>query len=204
MTKAPEAGIIGGFAGKIPARGDFVHGGLPRDFVEPWYDWLERALAGSRAMMGEAWLDAFLEAPVWRFVLPPDLCGPRAAMGLMLPSVDKVGRYFPLTFAALSPASFPVTDAASDDIAPIPPVWTDWLDQAEDLGRRALDEDLAPDTLMPSRTPLPITADRQTAALWWTEGGPRVAATRFTLTAHPDPACYARMLGHHRPSEAAS
>ena len=53
--------------------------------------------------MGEAWLPAFLEAPVWRFTLPPGMCGAQAVLGLMLPSVDRAGRYFPLTFAALSP-----------------------------------------------------------------------------------------------------
>ena len=61
-------------------------------------------MAGSRRQMGEDWLPAFLEAPVWRFVLPSGLCGERAALGLMLPSVDRAGRYFPLTFAALFPA----------------------------------------------------------------------------------------------------
>ena len=102
MPDSVAAAIIRGFAGKIPARGDFVHGGLPRDFTDPWHDWQSTVIAGSRALMGEAWLDAFLEAPVWRFVLPPRLCGVRAAIGLIMPSVDKVGRYFPLTFAALS------------------------------------------------------------------------------------------------------
>ena len=58
-------------------------------------------MAGSRTAMGDDWLPAFLESPVWRFALPRGLCGERAALGLMLPSVDRAGRYFPLTFAAL-------------------------------------------------------------------------------------------------------
>ena len=52
--------------------------------------------------MGDVWLEAFLEAPVWRFVLPPGLCGARAAIGLIMPSVDKVGRYFPLTLGGVA------------------------------------------------------------------------------------------------------
>ena len=90
-----------GFYGKLPARGDFVRVGLPRDFIDPWDDWLQAVIAGSRSLMGDAWLPAFLEAPVWRFALPPGMCGGQAALGLMLPSVDQAGRYFPLTFAAL-------------------------------------------------------------------------------------------------------
>ncbi len=101
---SPPGGMAVGFYGKLPARGDFVRAGLPRDFTDRWDDWLQSVIAGSRALMGEAWLPAFLEAPVWRFALPPGMCGERAALGLMLPSVDKAGRYFPLTFAALPAA----------------------------------------------------------------------------------------------------
>jgi type VI secretion system protein ImpM len=120
-----------------------VHAGLPRDFTDPWHDWQSMVVAGSRTMMGDAWLDAFLEAPVWRFVLPPGMCGPRAVVGLIMPSVDKVGRYFPLTFAALSNAGTPNAEE-----------WSGWLDTAEDLGRLALDEDAPPDRLMPPPAPL--------------------------------------------------
>ena len=108
MPGPVEPEILRGFTGKIPVRGDFVHAGLPRDFADRWHDWQSRAvIAGSRTLMGDAWLDAFLEAPVWRFVLPPGICGARAAVGLIMPSVDKVGRYFPLTFVALPDAGTP-------------------------------------------------------------------------------------------------
>ena len=91
-----------GFYGKLPARGDFVARGLPRDFTRPLDAWLSEAVAGSREVLGqERWLAAYLVAPVWRFSLPPGACGPAAAVGLLLPSVDRTGRYFPLCFAAL-------------------------------------------------------------------------------------------------------
>ena len=61
------SGVVAGFYGKLPARGDFVRVGLPRDFTEPWDGWLQSVIAGSRSLMGDAWLPAFLEAPVWRF-----------------------------------------------------------------------------------------------------------------------------------------
>jgi type VI secretion system protein ImpM len=192
MPGAVDDGVILGFSGKVPARGDFVHGGLPRDFVDPWHDWQSLVIAGSRTMMGSAWLDAFLEAPVWRFVIPSGLCGPRSAVGLIMPSVDKVGRYFPLTFAALSGSGTP--DAEE---------WSDWLDAVEDLGRAALDEDAPPERLMPPPSPLSPAFGNETATLWWTDGGPRVEASRLTLPSLPDAARFASMLGFLAPTESA-
>ena len=121
-----------GFYGKLPARGDFVRAGLPRDFTDRWDEWLQSVLAGSRALMGEAWLPAFLEAPVWRFALPAGMCGERAVLGLMLPSVDRAGRYFPLTFAALHGG---LAETAEGDA---------WLDRCEAVGRDALEQDTPP------------------------------------------------------------
>lgn len=192
MPGAVEPEIPRGFDGKIPARGDFVHAGLPRDFTDPWHDWQSRVIAGSRALMGEAWLEAFLEAPVWRFILPPGLCGPRSAVGLIMPSVDKVGRYFPLTLAALPGAG--VADANE---------WSGWLDTVEDLGRLALEQDAPPERLMPPPPPSAASVSGVATGLWWTDGGPRVNASRLSLPFLPDPACFATMLGHLSPSESA-
>ncbi len=104
---SPAAGVLPraaiGFYGKLPARGDFVQAGLPRSFTDPWDRWLQRVLAASQAMLGDRWLPAWLEAPVWRFALMPGVCGPDPALGLWLPSVDRVGRHFPLTLAAVMP-----------------------------------------------------------------------------------------------------
>lgn len=182
-----------GFSGKLPARGDFVQAGLPRDFVDPWHDWQSMVIAGSRVIMGDTWLDAFLEAPVWRFILSSGLCGPRAVAGLLMPSVDKVGRYFPLTFAALSETG-----------TPDPEAWESWLDAVETLGRCALDEDAPPERLTPPPTPAARGGASGTISLWWTEGGPRVEPTRLTLAILPDAVRFASMLGHPEPTERAS
>ena len=61
--------VIAGFYGKLPARGDFVRGALPRDFTDRWDAWLAPAIAGSRQSDGRGLAAAFLEAPVWRFAL---------------------------------------------------------------------------------------------------------------------------------------
>jgi type VI secretion system protein ImpM len=179
------SGLVVGFFGKLPARGDFVRVGLPRDFTDRWDAWLQSVLAGSRTLMGEAWLPAFLEAPVWRFVLPPALCGEQAVLGLMLPSVDKAGRYFPLTFAALLPGAM------------LPGRAEAWLDACEAAGRMALEQDTAPQEIlsMLGEPELQDGAPRVVHTVWWSDGSERVKAARMTLHALPDAATFAAMLG---------
>lgn len=183
--------IIAGFYGKLPARGDFVRSALPRDFTDPWDAWLQAVIAGSRALMGEDWLPAFLEAPVWRFALPAGLCGARAALGLMLPSVDRAGRYFPLTFAAL----VGLGSTAAED-----PAGAAWLDRCEAAGFAALEQNASPEQidLMLGSPQLPCAAGLS-QSLWWTVGGPRVSSMRLAFEEMPDTATYATMLGSLRP-----
>ncbi|MCQ8103576.1 type VI secretion system-associated protein TagF [Methylomonas sp. SURF-2] len=89
-----------GFYGKLPSHGDFLSRRLPRQFIEPWDQWLQGGIAASREQLNAAWLDTFLFSPIWQFGLAPGLCGEDAWAGVLMPSVDKVGRYFPLTLAA--------------------------------------------------------------------------------------------------------
>jgi type VI secretion system protein ImpM len=183
---------VAGFYGKLPARGDFVRAALPRDFTDPWDNWLAGVMAASRASMGDDWLPAFLESPVWRFALPPGLCGERAALGLMLPSVDRAGRYFPLTFAALFANRPPEADSPDAEA---------WLDRCEAAGRAALEEDAEPDRLadMMGRPEAAACTDTMGSlamrSLWWSGGSPRVPASRLSLPGLPDAGTYATMLG---------
>ena len=97
-----------GWYGKLPALGDFARRRLPPGFIEPWDEWLRQGLAASRAALGQDWLAHYLGASVWRFVLLPGIIGPDAWAGVLLPSVDRVGRYFPLTVCAGLPAAAPL------------------------------------------------------------------------------------------------
>ena len=99
MPGEPLGAAKAGFYGKLPARGDFVSRRLPRSFVEPWDAWLQQGFASSRDHLGDGWLEAYLTSPIWRFVLAPGVCGPAGVAGVVMPSVDSVGRYFPLTIA---------------------------------------------------------------------------------------------------------
>jgi type VI secretion system protein ImpM len=88
-----------GYYGKIPATGDFIKYNLPRAFIEPWDDWLQTVLTFGRESMGAQWLEAYLTSPIYRFVLTPGICGESGWKGVVMPSVDRVGRYFPMTIS---------------------------------------------------------------------------------------------------------
>ncbi len=85
-----------GFYGKLPAHGDFVSRQLDKPMIDCWDHWLQSGMASSRVQLGSQWLECYLSAPIWRFGLATGLCGP-ARLGVMMPSIDRVGRYFPLT-----------------------------------------------------------------------------------------------------------
>jgi len=98
-----HASFAAGWYGKIPIAGDFIARRLPSSFSEAWGSWLQRAIAGSRERLGARWRDAFLSMPIWRFVLSPGMLTANAWAGIMAPSVDSIGRYFPLAMASALP-----------------------------------------------------------------------------------------------------
>jgi type VI secretion system protein ImpM len=120
-----------GFLGKIASYPDFIEYGVSTSFRERWSRWLDNGVAESRVQLGEAWLDVYIISPVWRFALAPGTCGDDARVGLMMPSVDSVGRYFPLTITLSIPSAFNLPFAL--DTA------GDWLRAAEFIARESLD-----------------------------------------------------------------
>lgn len=101
-----------GFFGKLPSHGDFVRRRVADDFVTGWDSWLQQCLAQSRETLGESWLDTYLTSPVWRFALAPTVCGAAAVAGILVPSVDRVGRYFPLTLVWPTPPNLSTLEIA--------------------------------------------------------------------------------------------
>jgi type VI secretion system protein ImpM len=194
-------GAAVGFCGKLPARGDFVAVGLPRQFVEKWHDWMQCMLTASREALGEAWLTAWNVAPVWRFALSAGICGTNAVLGLWMPSVDRVGRQFPLTFAAL---------ALNVNIAALIRDGAGFLAVAEAAGLDCLAADLEPAEIAArligdyrgvSAAP-GIAPEFQPCegAMWWTEMGAFAGTGAVTLATPtlPDESVFLRML---RPGE---
>ncbi|MQX35935.1 type VI secretion system-associated protein TagF [Roseospira navarrensis] len=122
-----------GFHGKLPAHGDFVRRGLDHQVAEAWDTWLGRLMSALRDDLGEeTWLETYLTGPVWRFALGAGISG-RAQTGVVVPSVDRVGRYFPLMLAA------PVDDLPS--LAAVLRDGRPLLDALEDLALAVLEAD---------------------------------------------------------------
>lgn len=168
-----------GYYGKVPVAGDFVSHGLPRAIENTLDDWLRRAIRDSQTRLGRDWLDAFLVAPVWRFALAPGLVGRLPVAGVMMPSVDRVGRYFPLMIAAARP------DATGDILA----LSADrqFYDAAEALVLSRLDPATPLHALTEALAHLPIgplpriatDPDDKAAALWWI--GPEATQSHVTI-----------------------
>jgi type VI secretion system protein ImpM len=138
QSEAAGASRVAGWYGKMPCLGDFAGRRLAAEFTDPWDTWLQRSIAESRQQMGNAWLDAFLTSPMWRFALAPGLCGGDPYIGLLVPSVDKVGRYFPLTFALALDARDSLTRAMRAE---------SWFAGLESVALAALSADFSIDAL---------------------------------------------------------
>jgi type VI secretion system protein ImpM len=128
-THASDTGIHG----KLPSHGDFITRRLSRDFVDVWDDWLQRAISTSKSELGEHWLNTYLTSPIWSFTLGAGICGDAAWAGVLMPSVDRVGRYFPLTLAVPLPAAMSPCDVLMNG--------TQWFEQARALALSSLEED---------------------------------------------------------------
>lgn len=89
-----------GFFGKLPGVGDFVQRRLPMEFVAVWDRHWQEAVSATHTLLGDQWKPIYLNSPLWRFVLPAGVCTEAAWAGLLGPSVDRVGRCFPMVLAA--------------------------------------------------------------------------------------------------------
>lgn len=114
-----------GFFGKIPLTGDFIHRRMSSVFMNRWDEWLKVNILHSQNQLGEQWLPLYSQSPMWRFCIAPGVIDDKAYLGIMIPSVDSVGRYFPLTVAqAVEPKAiaFMLSDTANQ-----------WFQNIEDL-----------------------------------------------------------------------
>jgi type VI secretion system protein ImpM len=124
-----------GLYGKLPAKRDFIAFNVPQRVLEVLEPWLQQGLAISRSRFGAAWQQMYLRAPIWRFWLGAGVCGNASVLGAVMPSVDKIGRCFPLTVLAMSEREDPI---------PPPEVEPQekWFFHAEELLLSALDTEV--------------------------------------------------------------
>ncbi len=139
-----------GMFGKLPLKRDFVSVNTPREFLHAWEAWLQGGVSASRLKLGSNWQQVYLSAPIWRFWLGPGICG-YPVIGSFMPSIDGVGRYFPLT------AYF---CAGPDEIIPAPPEnpQDNWHGLVEDFLLDALDSTSDYDNVLAALTALPNPA----------------------------------------------
>ena len=185
----------GGFYGKLPSEGDFVTRRLPWEFTSAWDDWLQQGMQASREALGERWLELYLSAPIWRFQVAPGVCGPIGWRGLFFASVDRVGRYFPLTLA-FADAGPPALAALSDN----PEAWV----AVEDAALAGLAPTLAVADFdrLTEALALPPTAVVDPAhprACFYTEGSEEVPARGLSFAALPPPAAFVDMIAPAAP-----
>jgi type VI secretion system protein ImpM len=96
MTSDPGSPAAPAWFGKLACLGDFASRRLHQDMVQVLDVWLSTSLDASRGLLGDRWLNTYLSSPLWRFALAPGVLNGQWWFGVMMPSVDSVGRYFPL------------------------------------------------------------------------------------------------------------
>lgn len=217
------AGSHGGFYGKLPGRADFVSRGLPETFLTPLGDWFERSLAAGRAALGARWSDTYLTSPAWQFALSAGLAGRQAAVGVLVPSLDRSGREFPFVVAAC-------TDSTAG-AAPLAIAAAAWLASVAEIAIGAVTRDVDParietqlgglgpvwaETPRLARpvtgkshwrlagsgtlaTTLPYILDQAVAgrgrpSLWWSDGSALVEPTTLACDGLPDPDRFPAMI----------
>lgn len=128
-----------GLYGKLPAHGDFVTRDLPPGFVNIWDEWLQRGLLCSQEELGDNWLNVYLTSPIWRFTLSTGVIDDKSWAGVMIPSVDRVGRYFPFTLLSNLPSNSNCFEVISTE--------SNWFSDLENLALEGLEGHLDVDEM---------------------------------------------------------
>ncbi len=171
-----------GAFGKMPSLGDFFRIRAGADFVTVWDGWLQETMLSLRQTLGPRYEDCYMTAPVWRFALPSGIAGAASMIGVVMPSVDRVGRQFPLTLMVdlpLKPELSPFRNLFGHSTA---------LDALEVLALDALDDTMTRDTLdarLAAIAPAVVPARGQVARAAWggvvmQGGNPAMMATDLT------------------------
>lgn len=128
-----------GAFGKIPSVGDFFRINAPPGFSSIWDEWLQRCLVSGAHAYGSRWDELYMSVPIWRFCLSPGVAGPGAILGVLMPSVDRVGRRFPLTLMQpLEDETRLIKAHFSDDQT---------FDALENIALSVLDDEISKDAL---------------------------------------------------------
>jgi type VI secretion system protein ImpM len=126
-------GAVGAF-GKLPSMGDFLRAETPPALSKPGTMVAARICERAPQSLGGRWDECYASAPIWRFTLAHGLAGRHAVLGILMASVDRVGRQFPLTLVA------PLPQGSSPILAHL--VSETVFERLEDLALEALETGL--------------------------------------------------------------
>ncbi|WP_374436380.1 type VI secretion system-associated protein TagF [Inhella sp.] len=163
-----------GFHGKVPAVGDFVSRGFSRPLCQALDDWLQAALQA--AQQGGATRESLERhaVPVLLHLKPGALC-PSGFLGALVPSSDRVGRFFPLCIGLEQEAGDPFAGLLWPSLAMAVALCR--------IGIEAQQELLGPDALQARLTELPPAAEWND---WLQAAQPFRTAEDITLPGLPE------------------
>jgi len=149
-----------GLFGKLSAKRDFIALATPRRFLEMWEPWVQSCMAASQHQLGSRWQNAFLTAPLWRFWLGADLSG-ATVLGTLMPSLDGVGRYYPLTLLAVADPNHSIPPPDSNAQEPWFAIAEEFLLGTLDRSRSFEDISAALDALTPPEMETTVSGSDQ-------------------------------------------
>ncbi|KAA9384306.1 type VI secretion system-associated protein TagF [Neorhizobium galegae] len=195
-----------GFFGKLPSHGDFVWTGLGRKLHDALDAWLQSSLQAIQAEFGNQWERRFRSMPSWRFIVEQDLWVPATVAGVIVPSLDRVGRSFPLVVAAQLPGfSGDPRSLCLDDT---------WFIATEGLAETSARHDFDIDTFTTSlkrlRPPRPGQFDdgveqsslTSPGTLWWRMNPEDRRMKGFRVSGAPGPSDFLRLFAEDATREA--
>ncbi|WNJ88315.1 type VI secretion system-associated protein TagF [Bosea sp. 685] len=134
--------------GKLPAKRDFIAVNMPRELLRFWEIWLQGGMAASIQALGPGWKEVYLSAPIWRFWLGSSHLGCEV-LGAFMPSLDGVGRYFPLAVLAMAPEGQAFA-------APTENAQASWFESAEAFLLDTLEPDAVYEATLAALESLPL------------------------------------------------
>ena len=185
-----------GYFGKVPMRGDFITHGLPVSFTEPWHQWIKQSLSSAKQQLGDDWMTHYLTTPIYHYVLSSDIYGGRTWLGVIMPSVDSAGRYYPMTLCR----SF----TSEDSPLVLLNKFRHWLEEAEKLLLSTLNQNATLEIFEQEFKRLAISAEEkqqatinielekridtllfETYSLWSTQGSELITPTLLIANSLP-------------------
>jgi type VI secretion system ImpM family protein len=126
-----------GFYGKLPSNGDFLSRNLSHDITLNIDEWFQVSMTQLRHRLPD-WSYFFNASPSWFFIIPCNFFSSKAYAGYITPSIDRVGRCFPLIV---------LKEINADHIADVNAL-EHWYVTTEEIVRNCLRNSLSADELM--------------------------------------------------------